>query len=323
MVHGLPAGFTARRPRLDDTAALLALCRADETDAVGVSTTSRAEVEQLLAPAHTSPAEDQWVVLDATGAPAVWGVLGDAGKTDHQDVDIYRDPARAGELVRALVLDELLVRTAQRARASGYERVVLGAGALAQDQVYPATLRSRGFVHVRTFHWMRVDLDAGTPVHVDLPAGVTITPFDPTDDEQWRSLHQVLQRAFADHWGFVPVEYAHYRAHVEAEPHLDLDLWRLARLDGRVVGVSRASGRYAAEGGGWVSELGVLPEARGAGIARALLQAGFEANRARGRSFVGLGVDTENATGAVRLYESVGMRIHQQIDAYEREVPAA
>jgi ribosomal protein S18 acetylase RimI-like enzyme len=319
-VDGLPAGLTARRPRAADVDALHALCHADELHAVGTPTTTRAEVEELLAPAHTSLDEDQWVVTDASGTPAVWGLVWDAGRTDHQDVDVYRDPTRADESVRAVVLDALLARVAQRARAAGYERVVLGAGALADDQVYPATLRSRGFVPVRTFHWMRVDLDPGRPVPVDLPPGVTLTAFDAGDDSQWRALHDVVQRAFADHWGFVPVEYEHYRADVEAEPHLDLDMWRLAHLEGRVVGVSRASGRYAAEGGGWVSELGVLPEVRGRGIARALLQACFEANRAHGRTFVGLGVDTENATGAVRLYESVGMRTHQQIDAYERDV---
>jgi hypothetical protein len=37
---------------------------------------------------------------------------------------------------------------------------------------------------------------------------------------------------------------------------------------------------------------------------------------------VGLGVDAQNLTGALRLYESAGMHIHQQFDLYEKELRA-
>ena len=39
-----------------------------------------------------------------------------------------------------------------------------------------------------------------------------------------------------------------------------------------------------------------------------------------GRTWVALMVDTENATGAVGLYESVGMHQEQSIDVYQRVV---
>ncbi len=322
LLAGLPAGFSVRRPSPDDRTALHALCSADETASVGHSLTSISEVDELLAPAHTSLAHDQWLVLDATGTPVVWGLLWDDGNTNHQDVDLYRDRSRAGEDVRGLVLDQLLVRVAQRARARGYERVDLGAGCLAQDVVYPQTLRSRGFEHVRTFRRMRIDLDPGREVAVTPVEGVTIEAFDAADEQAWRDLHRVVDVSFAQHWGSVPVRYADYRADADAEPNPDLPLWRVARLDGRMVGVARASGRHADEGGGWVSELGVLPDVRGRGVARALLQSMFEASRRAGRRYVGLGVDTQNTTGAVRLYESVGMWEDQQIHAYSRAVLA-
>jgi ribosomal protein S18 acetylase RimI-like enzyme len=319
-VPGLPSGLTVRRPTPDDRDVLHALCLADETAAVGRSATSAAEVEDMLAPAHTTLEEDQWLVLDGSGRPVVWGLLWDHGNTAQQDVDIYRDPARVEEQVRGVVLDRLLQRVAQRARERGYERVDLGASCLAQDAVYPPTLEARGFTRVRTFHRMRIDLDAERAIQVETPEGVSLEPFDPSDEHQWRELYRVVDVSFAQHWGYVPVAYEDYRADADAEPYPDLPLWRVARLDGRMVGVARASGRYAQEGGGWVSELGVLPDVRGRGVARALLQTSFEANRAAGRRYVGLGVDTENTTGAVRLYESVGMREDQQIYAYSRDV---
>jgi len=43
---------------------------------------------------------------------------------------------------------------------------------------------------------------------------------------------------------------------------------------------------------------------------------------ADGRRWAGLTVDTENVTGALRLYESAGMRPWMQIDAFRRRVHA-
>jgi ribosomal protein S18 acetylase RimI-like enzyme len=40
----------------------------------------------------------------------------------------------------------------------------------------------------------------------------------------------------------------------------------------------------------------------------------------RGKSKVDLGVDAENLTGAMRLYQEAGMRIHHQYDLYEKEI---
>ncbi len=44
----------------------------------------------------------------------------------------------------------------------------------------------------------------------------------------------------------------------------------------------------------------------------------FAAFRARGLTRVGLGVDAAGTTGAVALYESVGMRVVRRNDTYEK-----
>jgi ribosomal protein S18 acetylase RimI-like enzyme len=312
------AGLSVRRPRPGDRDALLALCRADEQAATGASSTTAAEIDELLNPAHTRLDDDQWVVVDGSrmvGYCLVW----DHGRTDHQDVDVYRDPSLGSERLREAMLDLVLRRVAERARLAGYPRIVTGAGCYAEDEQYATTLRSRGFAHVRTFHHLRVDLDPSSPVVPTPPTGVDVIAFD-GDEQGWRDLHAVVDASFTEHWGYVPVTYEAYRADIDAEPHPDRPMWRVAVADGRMVGVARASGRNAEVGGGWVSELAVLPQYRGRGVARALLQAAFEANRQAGRHWVGLGVDTQNGTGAVRLYESVGMVTERQIHAYQRDV---
>ena len=69
---------------------------------------------------------------------------------------------------------------------------------------------------------------------------------------------------------------------------------------------------------GWVGILGVRLSWRRRGLATALLQHSFRDFRARGATRVGLGVDAENTTGAVRLYERVGMQVVRRDDTYEK-----
>ena len=59
----------------------------------------------------------------------------------------------------------------------------------------------------------------------------------------------------------------------------------------------------------WVRILGVLPKFRQRGLAQALLRHTFAEYAGRGLERVGLGVDAENPTGAVRVYERAGMHV--------------
>jgi ribosomal protein S18 acetylase RimI-like enzyme len=79
----------------------------------------------------------------------------------------------------------------------------------------------------------------------------------------------------------------------------------------------------ASDGGGWVRNLGVRPAYRGRGVARALLDQAFAIFHSRDFAWAGLGVDTQNETGAYRLYESVGMYVQYSADAWSVTVPAA
>jgi ribosomal protein S18 acetylase RimI-like enzyme len=56
------------------------------------------------------------------------------------------------------------------------------------------------------------------------------------------------------------------------------------------------------------------------GIGLALLLHAFGELYRRGQRKAGLGVDAENLTGALRLYESAGMHVHQASDLFEKEI---
>ncbi|RLC56752.1 MAG: GNAT family N-acetyltransferase, partial [Chloroflexota bacterium] len=69
---------------------------------------------------------------------------------------------------------------------------------------------------------------------------------------------------------------------------------------------------------GWVDTLGVLREHRHIGLGRALLLEGMGALRRRGCTHILLGVDTENPTGALGLYEAVGFRAWKKQVTYRK-----
>jgi ribosomal protein S18 acetylase RimI-like enzyme len=71
---------------------------------------------------------------------------------------------------------------------------------------------------------------------------------------------------------------------------------------------------------GWVGALGVLPEWRRRGLGLALLRESFRRIHATGETVVALGVDSQNPTGATRLYERAGMRALWRADVWEKEL---
>jgi ribosomal protein S18 acetylase RimI-like enzyme len=73
---------------------------------------------------------------------------------------------------------------------------------------------------------------------------------------------------------------------------------------------------------GWVNTLGVRRAWRKRGIGLALLRHSFGELYRRGKRMAGLGVDAENLTGALRLYENAGMYAHLSFDLFEKEIRA-
>ena len=83
----------------------------------------------------------------------------------------------------------------------------------------------------------------------------------------------------------------------------------LAEENGEPVGVAICErGIEGDEHTGWIHVLAVRRPWRG-GLGSALLRASFAALMSAGLRRAMLGVDAENTTGAVRLYERAGMRV--------------
>ena len=230
-------------------------------------------------------------------------------------VDSYAVPDHGRALLAPLV--EMGLEAAQGlAVGRGWKAE---AGAFVQDEVYLDVLDAAGFTEVRRFWHMHIDLG---PEHLkapDAPTGVTIT-MATTDDDR-RLLHRIDEIAFAEHFGFVPRPYEEwipwFRDRRDARP----ELWRLAWLDGEPVGLCIQDDSRIERDASHVRVLGVVPEARGRGIATWLLRSAFSQAASEGRTAMTLTVDSDNTTGATALYERAGMTPERVIVLLRRPLP--
>jgi mycothiol synthase len=174
-----------------------------------------------------------------------------------------------------------------------------------------ALLTSRRYVRVRSSFTMGRDLaadeEAGAP-----PPGVLIRAFETGRDEH--ALHEVYEASFADHWGFRSIPYATFEQGMYGAEDWDPSLAHFAEVDEQVVGHVVALS-FAGEAN--IESIGVIPAWRSRGIAKALLHRAFAALAKRGHREVRLGVDAQNPTGAVALYESVGMTPYRSYDIFD------
>jgi len=171
-----------------------------------------------------------------------------------------------------------------------------------------ALLRGRGYEPVRYFYEMVRDRLEDLPP-TPLPPGLEIRPVRP---EHYRAIWEANQEAFRDHWGYSEPKEGGFQRWL-AHPNFAPDLWQVAWDGDEVAGVAiniideHENAAYNRRRG-YVDDLSVRRPWRGRGLGRALLVLSLARLRDRGMTEVVLDVDTENPTGALRLYESVGFQ---------------
>jgi mycothiol synthase len=207
----------------------------------------------------------------------------------------------------------LVDRSEARLRKVGVRRI--HNVALAPDAAAPPLLAGRGYREVRRFWEMTIELGDDPPPDPSLPQGLRIEPFS---SGSARAFHAALEEAFEGHWEHEAEPYEEWWRRQLAKPDHDPSLWYLVRDGEEVAAATRNDPERS--GGGWIGALGVRPAWRGRGLAKALLLHSFREFHRRGQRRVGLGVDSENATGATQLYERVGMVVDSEQVVWEKEL---
>ena len=178
-----------------------------------------------------------------------------------------------------------------------------------------------GFEQIRSSYQMRIDLEKAPPAPL-WAEGITIKTADPEKDLQ--AVYEADNESFRDHFGYVEQPFEEGLArfkHFMMGEGFDPSLWFLAMDGSEITGICLCRPTsYDDPDVGWVNILGVRRPWRKCGVGLALLQHSFCEFYQRGKRKVGLGVDAENLTGALRLYEKAGMHVHLVFDLYEKTI---
>jgi mycothiol synthase len=174
-------------------------------------------------------------------------------------------------------------------------------------------LLAQGYTPASYYYEMQRPLDDDLP-EAPLPAGIAIRPPLP---EHYRAIWEAGEECFRDQRDHVAPSEESYRAWV-ATPDLDPSLWLVAWDGDQVAG---AAINVVHEGGwGETDDLFVRRPWRKRGLGGALLIGSLHLFKARGLTTAGLGVDVENLSNAVGLYESVGFRPYQRVASYRKPI---
>jgi mycothiol synthase len=181
-----------------------------------------------------------------------------------------------------------------------------------------ALLESEGFRTARYFFEMlRPTLD--DIVEFPLPPGLEVRPVIP---EQHRAIWAADIEAFRDHWGGMDASEETFQRFFSG-PDFEPELWRVAWDGDEVAGQcnNMVMREYNAQTGsrrGLLAGVSVRRPWRGKGLARALVSQSLVALRDRGMTDAVLGVDADNPTGALGVYEANGFVVHQRERAFRK-----
>lgn len=178
-------------------------------------------------------------------------------------------------------------------------------------------LEAEGYEAVRfEFHMETPDLD-----HIPgarMPEGLEVRPAKP---EHYRAIWAASNEAFHDHWGATE-EGDDFDTWVN-DPMNRPDLWMVAWEGDQVAGsilnyVNHAYNDLTGRKVGYTEWISVRRPWRKRGLARALLTRSMKMHKELGMTQTALGVDTQNPSGALRLYESMGYRVVSRSTTYRK-----
>jgi len=221
--------------------------------------------------------------------------------------------------------DEIVAWGTARLQRLGGERglpVKMRSGVREHEIYNSAVLRRHGFSIVRYFFKMARPLDEPIP-EPQFPDGFTLQhTAGEADAERWV---EMFNQSFIDHWNHHPQTVEGHR-HWLTDPNY--------QPEGDLIAVA-PDGTFAAfcfclinpedntrnnRNEGWIDVLGTRRGFRKIGLGRAMLLAGLHRLKDEGMDTAVLGVDAENPTGALRLYESVGFTNVRTSVSYAKEL---
>jgi mycothiol synthase len=209
---------------------------------------------------------------------------------------------------------------AHPAAAASTRPLVFGSWSMDLNDRKVRLLTHAGYRSVRFFFDMRRPTldDIQVP---PMPEGLEIRPIAGDRATQKRMWDADVE-AFADHWGGFDSSDAAFEAWL-TRPYRDPDLWVVAwegdEIAGGVVNTIYSDDNQAfGRARGWLDSVFVRRRWRRRGLGAALVARSLVRLREAGMSEAMLGVDSDNPSGALALYERAGFEVHRRSAAYRK-----
>ena len=300
MTIELPDGLVARPATRDDTGAIYELVAACELADDGVVEVDEDDFTVGFGRNGFDSTLDSLLVFDRDELVAWAEVYRGRGEADVRPS--HRDRGIGPSLLA------WIERRATQLASSEVGQTKTDANIAARD-----LFLANGYEPSWTSWVIRFGLD-GPPKPAEVPPDIAIRAYRPPDARQ---LHQVIDAAFAEWEGRDPEPFEVWAPQVLAHPAFRPELSPLA-LDGDEIVGAVISCDYPDLGEGWIQQLATRATHRRRGIAQAMLLTAFGWFYEAGRRVAG--VSTDSRTGALGLYEKVGMHVERQYTRYRKEL---
>jgi mycothiol synthase len=322
-----PEGFTARGANIDDVESALVLFNRWSQSVIGQDeVTDAAAIRNEWVSPGFDPAQDIRLVFapnrEMAGYIEVWA---NAKPPVHPWIwgRVHPDYEGLGIGTRLLQWGEARALQALR-EVPDHLRFAPRVGIYSNAEKSKMLFEDMGYYHIRSSFNMLIEMD-GPIAEPVWPEGITLRTYNSDNDAE--AVYRAQRESFRDHFGFVeePFEEGLKRFKHFVTEYQDFDPTLLfIAMDGEAIAGINICRPHSYEDPdlGWVGSLGVRRPWRKRGIGLALLRHSFNEFYRRGKRKVGLGVDAQNLTGALRLYENAGMHIHHTFDLYEKELRA-
>jgi mycothiol synthase len=311
MNDGLPKGYQERTAKVEDMQVVVELWNACSREEIGLDRYQLGDAERIWSSPGFNLETDTRLVIGSQGELCGYCEVWDIDQP-HVSVQYWgcTHPQHQGAGIGTYMMKwaEQRVRQAVE-KAPAEARVSMMCYSLSSNKKAADLFVENGFELVRYSWRMVIDLDR-LPPEPQWPVGIQPRHFVPGQDE--RATFAAGREAFSDHWGHTerPFEEAfqqwlHRR---NSEEDFDPSLITLAMDGDEIAGVCHCQNQARDDPQtAWVGQLSVRRPWRRRGLGLALLHNAFGEFYRRGRNRVSLGVDAQNLTGAVRLYEKAGM----------------
>ncbi|MEO8970405.1 MAG: GNAT family N-acetyltransferase [Ktedonobacteraceae bacterium] len=311
MPKTLPAGFTVRPATMEDIRSIATIFIERETALFGATESTVDSMAEWILTVWQSPhfelEKDSWGVFASDGTAASYVTL---WRPELTPLQMYASP-RILPAYRGLGLTSFLLHAAEtRARELMQEAatdvgVTLNSWTETADKAAQQLLVQEGYRPLRYYWRMELEMNAPPPLP-GWPDGISVHTFVLGQDN--RATYEAMDEGFRNSWGYEEGSFEEWERYSVATSDFDPSLWFLA-MDGNEIAGAALCRHDVGETAhiGWIDELAIRPRWRKRGLAMALLHHTFDEFYRRDILKCGLTVDSENVSGATRLYERAGM----------------